>query len=364
MANKKEIEKKVQPVKEKKTVSKVSSKETKSASTDKTEKAKTTSKKSTDTSKKNTKTSSANTKNANSSTKTNKTARNTGTSKNLKKQAKKSDDRIKQILSEQLANIRELEINNTTVKVKNDKPTYSPYTESVEKKENKEKTLNEKEPSKKEKKKFINTSFIKREKGKDKDKDKGKDKNKDKDINKDTEIEDKKQEERKTSFKPKQKYDPKAVEVKIANKRKLPKEDKKRIIKEIWINMLVACVMSLFLTFLNLGFKNIEGERFVTDLKVFSIILILITIFLFEKAYKKDSGIEALYGVECFVLAVGTLVLAYIKIGYPIYFIKITVILNIVISLYYCVKSFVIYLKEKIKYKNSISDVKEIIEEE
>ena len=369
MAAKKEIENKAQPLKEKKTTSKTAAKDVKAVSKKNTEIAKNAkvsskpveaSKKNTNVVKKNDTNQAAKTakttKTATTTSKTNKSSRNTSSSKNLKKQAKKSDDRIKQILSEQLANIKELEI-NTNVKesvrqsniVKLQEKEINNVDTNTTKTFKNEKTENVEKSEKNEKKKFLNTRLVKRESKNEKE-------------NEESEYENLRRE--RPIFKSRQRFDPKAVEVKIEKKRKLPEEEKKRIIKKIWINFLVASIMSLFLLFLNLGFKNIESDKFVVDLKVFSIILISITIFLFEKAYKKDSGTEALYGIECFVLAAATLVLAYIKIAFQIHFIKVTAYLNVAFSLYYSIKSIIIFIKEIKKYKNSISDIKEIVEEE
>ena len=113
-----------------------------------------------------------------------------------------------------------------------------------------------------------------------------------------------------------------------------------------------------------LGFKNISKERYIIDLKAFSVFTILATVVVFEKAYKKDSGSIAIYGIESLIISILTLTLSYI------YIINVGVFLNIIgiaicsIVAYYLIKSLIIFIIEKKKYRNSLSDVKEIIDDE
>ena len=55
--------------------------------------------------------------------------------------------------------------------------------------------------------------------------------------------------------------------------------------------MVIGILVVLYFIFLNLGFKNIEKNIFATDLKVFSITILVISIFIFERAYKNKSKI-------------------------------------------------------------------------
>ena len=68
----------------------------------------------------------------------------------------------------------------------------------------------------------------------------------------------------------------------------------------------------LYFYLINLGSINIAPEKLELDLKVFSVVTILITVFIFEIAYKKDSGRIAIYGIESIFISLATLFLAYL----------------------------------------------------
>ena len=129
------------------------------------------------------------------------------------------------------------------------------------------------------------------------------------------------------------------------------------------INIALAIAITIYFIFLNLGSLNIAPQSFLVDLKVFSISLIAITIMIFENAYNKDNGPTAIIGIEFFVISIITLISIYIYILYKDLYIPIINFIIMIINLYYILKATIIYINGKRKYKNSISDVKEIIEE-
>ena len=164
--------------------------------------------------------------------------------------------------------------------------------------------------------------------------------------------------------KKKKQYDPAEIAQKIENKKKLPKEEKSKLYRKIIINIIVACAMVLYLIFINLGCMHIEGEVFITDLKVFSLTLIAISIIIFESAYSKDDGGFAIFGIETLVVAIITLVSIYIYILHKENYIIYISVVSLVATVYYILKSIIIGIHGKKEYKKTISDVKEIIEED
>ena len=214
--------------------------------------------------------------------------------RNVKKQAKKDDEKIKQIIAEQLASI-----------------------ENIEKKS--------------------------------------------KEIE---EIEEQKRNRKKNDIQKIRKYNQEEIEKKIEDKKKLPKDEKKKIRKRVLLNMLLAAVIIIYFIFLNLGSLNIPKESFVVDLKVFSMLLVAITIIIFESAYKKNKGTVALIGVEFFVTAIITLISIYVYILHKDLYVNAINYTIIFVLLYYIIKCIVIHINGRRIYKNGISDVKELIEEE
>ena len=181
-------------------------------------------------------------------------------------------------------------------------------------------------------------------------------------------VEEEKQEEEKKEEEKKKNEEKKINEEEIAKKieksKKMPKEQKHAILKKIGFNMLIAVVIVIYFVFMILGFINIERQTYINDLKVFSLVIIALTIILFEQAYNKNNGKIAVYGIEALVVAIVTLLMLYTAILYQDVFIILVSTIAIVIFAYYVIKSIVILVKERKKWINSISDVKEIVSEE
>ena len=164
--------------------------------------------------------------------------------------------------------------------------------------------------------------------------------------------------------KEKKKIDEKQIAEQIETAKKMPKDEKKKIYKKIFSNIVLGIVVTLYFIGIGIGFLNIEGPTFITDLKVFSLAILAIAIILFELAYGKDDDKTALYGIEMLFVAIISLVLIYICILHQDKFIAAANIVACVGVLYYLVKSISIYIREKMKWKKTISDVKEIVSEE
>lgn len=164
--------------------------------------------------------------------------------------------------------------------------------------------------------------------------------------------------------KDKKKIDEKQIEEQIETAKKMPKDEKKKIYKKVFANIILGIVVTLYFIGIGIGFFNIDGPTFITDLKVFSLSILAIAIILFEFAYGKDDDKTALYGVEMLFVAIMSLVLLYTCILHKDKFIAVANIVACIGVLYYLVKSISIYIREKLKWKKTISDVKEIVAEE
>ncbi len=143
-----------------------------------------------------------------------------------------------------------------------------------------------------------------------------------------------------------------------ANKR-MPELELKKMISRIFQNILFAIVVMAYFNFIILGFINIENGVFLTDLKVFSIAVLVIAVVMIEIAYKKKSGKIAIHGIETLVLSFLTMGLIYVNLTWANKFIPITVLLAYVYAIYYVVKAAIIYCKMKKRY--FVESMKEII---
>ena len=151
------------------------------------------------------------------------------------------------------------------------------------------------------------------------------------------------------------------IQKEINKQTKLSKDEKKKINKKIFQNIVMAIGIVVYFIFINLGFNNIEESTYLTDLKVFGAVAIGITIILFEKAYKKDSGELTIYGIEMLIIAICTLLTNYIyKFHYSKYIYIITSI-AMLFAVYYVGKSIVIYVKMKNRALKKASDIHKIV---
>lgn len=150
------------------------------------------------------------------------------------------------------------------------------------------------------------------------------------------------------------------IEEEIVNKKKLPKEEENKINKKVFENILIADILMLFLYFISLGSLNIETPIFITDLRVFSIGLIIFTIVLFEISFKKDNGNIAIHGIECLVISIFMLFTNYIYVMHIKELYIYVAIFAYLSSAYYVAKSILLHRKMKKKYIASLSDINEI----
>ena len=151
------------------------------------------------------------------------------------------------------------------------------------------------------------------------------------------------------------------IEEEIKNQKDISKQDLEKIHKAIFKNLIIAILLVGYFIALNLGCLKLKGETYLNDLRVFTGILVAITVFMFEKAYRKESKDFAIMGIETFFVALVTLFASLIYIeNYP----KFVIIVNIfalLFAIYYVGKSIIIYLKMKKAALKKISDVRNII---
>ncbi len=150
----------------------------------------------------------------------------------------------------------------------------------------------------------------------------------------------------------------------ITEKRKMTKEVKDQLNKRIFHNCLLAIGLILYICAIDATYIYINQELTTILMKVFPMILISVTIIIFELAYRKDSGRIMIVGIEFFVVSI---VLLYLPKIYANLDKKLCVelaFIPIFCALYYMVKSILIGIKTKKEYENSLSDVKEIVKEE
>lgn len=154
------------------------------------------------------------------------------------------------------------------------------------------------------------------------------------------------------------------IEKEIDEKTKLPKDIKDKITKEIFTNIVMAISVIIYFTFLILGSVGTVKNIRIIDFNIFSIILLGISILLFEIAWRKDSGKLAMHGIEMLAIALFTLFLPYIIFELASPYQKFYLIASAYTTVYYSIKSIYIAIKSRKKYMVTVTDIKDIVKKE
>lgn len=138
-------------------------------------------------------------------------------------------------------------------------------------------------------------------------------------------------------------------EIKKTKKEIKNSQKNKKVRKDILRNILIAIIVTVYFLFINLGVKSIPVTEYILDLKTFSIFAIIISIIIFERAYKKDENYLAIHGIEMILVGIETLVLLQLYSVESKYFYYILLGITLGMIVYYLIKSLVIYIKSRIK---------------
>lgn len=147
----------------------------------------------------------------------------------------------------------------------------------------------------------------------------------------------------------------------IENKRKLPEEIKKDIKKKILHNLILALIIILYLDAVNILFNKLENNMFEKIMKFVALGIDIITVILFEIAYRRKSKRIFIVGIELLICSIFSLYVPYIYLFTNLKNV-ITICLEIII-VYYIIKAFIIFKGRQFEYQNNLSDVKEILKD-
>lgn len=147
-------------------------------------------------------------------------------------------------------------------------------------------------------------------------------------------------------------------------KKKLPKEISQEILKKMFGNLLRAVGIMLYFIVLNLAYTTMQTERLIGDIEVFAGAFLVTGIIFLERAYKKDDGTMGITGVELLFLALHSLSIMHVITMFQYDFRFYLLTSSYVFSIYYVLKSIVLYTKGRREYLKSLSDISEIVKKE
>ena len=105
--------------------------------------------------------------------------------------------------------------------------------------------------------------------------------------------------------------------------------EKKKVNKNIYENIIIAVAVTLYFIIINFSYLRIDETKLLIGLKILSMIILLLSIIIFEISYKKDNGILAIHGIETLILAAYTL-----SIDHVVQITKLEFTTYVLISLY------------------------------
>lgn len=154
------------------------------------------------------------------------------------------------------------------------------------------------------------------------------------------------------------------IKKEVKKRKEIPTGERRKIKKDMIKSFLSAIFIIIYFAFIILGYKNIEEQVFFTDLRIFSIVMVVLSIIVFEKAYKNDNGETCLIGIELMVSAVITLVAMFIFLKMRNMFVTILSIIIGGYAVYYIVKLLILYKRLKSLYYKKANDIRKIIKDD
>ena len=138
-------------------------------------------------------------------------------------------------------------------------------------------------------------------------------------------------------------------------------ESNKIIRKKIFSNILMAIGIMVYFIVINFAYIRLDEKKLINGLKLVSILILFLSIIIFEIAYHKDSGKIAINGIEMLMLAIHTLTIWNVVNKIDISFQTYILFSTYAFAIYYVLKSMLIYTREKRKYVKGLSDIHEIV---
>lgn len=147
----------------------------------------------------------------------------------------------------------------------------------------------------------------------------------------------------------------------LRQRKKIPQDYKRKIRKQIILNVITIFVITLFLCSINIMSLYIETQIYLNCLRIISIVVAIIAIIYFELGYRKDNEKLFLYGGEILVLAVITLFSIYLYYMFFEQYTNILIYITVAFAIYYLIKILIIKSRMKKQYYKEQNDIKDIV---
>lgn len=156
----------------------------------------------------------------------------------------------------------------------------------------------------------------------------------------------------------------KLMQLEIEEKRKLPISIKNVISTKIFQDLVVATIIMAYFCTVNFIFYKFESTKFEELLKYFALLIIIGTVISFEISYRKKSINILVIGIELLICGIFSLYIPYLFLHTNSAIRISAMILPSFLIIYYAIKALVIFKVKQTEYRNSLSDIKEIVKDE
>ena len=151
------------------------------------------------------------------------------------------------------------------------------------------------------------------------------------------------------------------IEKEIQKQKEISPKRKNKIRNKILGNVIHAIFFILLIFMLNLVFLKFDTDVFRRTLKVTSIVSMIATIVFYEISFTKNSSTYAIHGIEMMAFSIYLIYsLSFYKTNADQY-VKINVIAEILIIVYYIIKSIVMNIQMRKKSEHHQSDIRAIL---
>ena len=129
----------------------------------------------------------------------------------------------------------------------------------------------------------------------------------------------------------------------------------------VYKNILIAVIIMIYFIIINSMYYKFDNTMLLNILKVLSIAVLFFGIIVLEIAYRKEKGNLGINAIEIIILAGHTLSITHIVQLQKFEFANYILVSSYIFSIYFLLKSIIIYTKEKRDYLKSLSDIREIV---
>lgn len=141
----------------------------------------------------------------------------------------------------------------------------------------------------------------------------------------------------------------------------MEENNNKTILRKIFKNLIILVLIIFYFNLINITYITTNENLITLITSISSIVLLFLSILIFEVAYHKDNGKLAINGIEILAIAFHTLTIWYVINRSNLSFQSYLLFSTYAVLIYYILKSIIIYTEGKREYLKSLSDIHEIV---